>query len=160
LTNKGQPVVRARDEQALRALGWTIAGTAGVFCVLRDLRLSKVGDILSGASILTGFLFGTLVFAFQLRLRATDDPQVPNFGRLRRLIDQSFGRLTSAVVMALVTTALAVLSDVTAHTPASGQDATVSQWWTAALAVTGVRLMTLMPMLVWDLKRAYREIPG
>lgn len=150
----------ARDELALRVAGWVLAIGAGVLCLARDLHLTKVGDVLSGAAILTGFLFGTLVFVFQLRLRVTDDPHIPSFGRLRRLIDQSYGRLTAAVVVSLLVTALAVLSDVTAHTAGGGTDPAVSRWWTAAIAVAGVRLLTLMPMLVWDLTKAYREVPG
>ena len=36
----------------------------------------------------------------------------------------------------------------------------MSRWWTAVIAVFGVRLLTLMPQLVWDLTKAYREVPG
>ncbi len=150
---------RPRDEVALQVSGWILAIAAGLLCIGRDLRMTRAADVLSGASILTGFLFGTLVFAFQLRLRVTDDPHVPSFGRLRRLIDRSYGRLTAAVVAALLTTVAAVLADVTAHTGAAG-DPSVSRWWTALIAVFGVRLLTLMPQLVWDLTRAYREVPG
>jgi hypothetical protein len=150
---------RPRDEAALQAVGWTLATAVAVLCIARGLRMTRAADVLSGASILTGFLFGTLVFAFQLRLRVTDDPHVPSFGRLRKLIDRSYGRLTAAVVASLLTTIASVLADVTAHsTP--GEDPSVSRWWTAAIALFGVRLLTLMPQLVWDLTKAYREIPG
>ncbi len=148
------------DELALRIAGWALAIAAGALCLIRALHLTKVGDVLAGAAVLTGFLFGTLVFVFQLRLRITDDPHVPSFGRLRRLIDQSYGRLTAAVVTSLLLTALAVLADVTVHTQAAVADPAVSRWWTATIAVAGVRLLTLMPMLVWDLTKAYREVPG
>lgn len=151
---------RPRDEIALQLAGWALAAAAGLLCLVRGLRMTRAADVLSGASILTGFLFGTLVFAFQLRLRVTDDPHVPSFGRLRRLIDRSYGRLTAAVVAALLTTIAAVLADVTAHTGAAGADPSVSRWWTAVIAVFGVRLLTLMPQLVWDLTKAYREVPG
>jgi hypothetical protein len=150
---------RARDEVALQILGWGLASAVGVLCLARDLRLTRAGDVLSGASILTGFLFGTLVFAFQLRLRVTDDPHVPSFGRLRKLIDHSYGRLTAAVVGSLLTTAAAVIADVTAPSGPVG-DAGVSRWWTALIALFGVRLLVLMPQLVWDLTKAYREVPG
>lgn len=150
---------RPRDEVALQAVGWALAVGAGLLCVARGLRMTRAADVLSGASILTGFLFGTLVFAFQLRLRVTDDPHIPSFGRLRKLIDRSYGRLTAAVVASLLTTIAAVLADVTAHS-APGADPSVSRWWTAAIALFGVRLLTLMPQLVWDLTKAYREVPG
>ena len=96
---------RPRDEIALQAVGWA-AGCrqSGCSAWSRGLRMTRAADVLSGASILTGFLFGTLVFVFQLRLRVTDDPHIPSFGRLRRLIDRSYGRLTAAVVAALLTT--------------------------------------------------------
>jgi hypothetical protein len=151
---------RPRDEIALQLAGWVLALATGLLCLGRDLRMTRAADVLAGASILTGFLFGTLVFAFQLRLRVTDDPHVPSFGRLRRLIDRSYGRLTAAVVAALLTTIAAVLADVTAHSGAAGADPSVSRWWTAVIAVFGVRLLTLMPQLVWDLTKAYREVPG
>lgn len=150
---------RPRDEVALQVLGWVLATAAALLCIARGLRLTRAADVLSGASILTGFLFGTLVFAFQLRLRVTDDPHIPSFGRLRKLIDRSYGRLTAAVVAALLTTIAAVLADVTAHSEA-GADPSVSRWWTAAIALFGIRLLTLMPQLVWDLTKAYREVPG
>jgi hypothetical protein len=152
-------VSRPRDEFALQVAGWSLAVAAALLCVIRGLRMTRAADVLSGASILTGFLFGTLVFAFQLRLRVTDDPHVPSFGRLRRLIDRSYGRLTAAVVASLLTTIASVLADVTAHS-APGEDPSVSRWWTAAIALFGVRLLTLMPQLLWDLTKAYREIPG
>jgi hypothetical protein len=152
--------MRARDETAIRIASWMLTIAVAVLSVARDLRLARVGDVLSGASILTGFLFGTLVFVFQLRLRVTDDPHIPSFGRLRTLIDQSYGRLTAAVVASLLTTAFAVLADVTANTPVGGGDPSVSRWWTASIAAAGVRFLTLMPMLVWDLTKAYREVPG
>jgi hypothetical protein len=152
-------MTRPRDEVALQVAGWTMAAAIALLCIARGLRMTRAADVLSGASILTGFLFGTLVFAFQLRLRVTDDPHVPSFGRLRKLIDRSYGRLTAAVVAALLTTIAAVLADVTAHS-APGADPSVSRWWTAAIALFGVRLLTLMPQLVWDLAKAYREIPG
>lgn len=151
---------RPRDEVALQVLGWVLAAAVGVLCLARGLRLTRAADVLSGASILTGFLFGTLVFAFQLRLRVTDDPHVPSFGRLRRLIDRSYGRLTAAVVASLLTTAAAVIADVTAPSGPGGSDAGVSRWWTALIALFGVRLLVLMPQLVWDLSKAYREVPG
>ncbi len=151
---------RPRDEIAVQMTGWTLAAAAGVLCLARGLRMTRAADVLSGASILTGFLFGTLVFVFQLRLRVTDDPHIPSFGRLRRLIDRSYGRLTAAVVAALLTTIAAVLADVTAPGGAAAGDPGVSRWWTAAIAVFGVRVLTLMPQLVWDLTKAYREVPG
>lgn len=150
---------RQRDEFALQVIGWALAAAVALLCALRGLRLTRAADVLSGAAILTGFLFGTLVFAFQLRLRVTDDPHIPSFGRLRKLIDRSYGRLTAAVVAALLTTIGAVLADVTAHT-APGAEPSVSRWWTAAIALFGVRLLTLMPQLIWDLSKAYREVPG
>jgi hypothetical protein len=140
-------------------VGWAGAAAVALLCVWRGLRLTRAADVLSGAAILTGFLFGTLVFAFQLRLRITDDPHIPSFGRLRKLIDRSYGRLTAAVVAALLTTIASVLADVTAAT-APGAEPSVSRWWTAAIALFGVRLLTLMPQLVWDLSKAYREVPG
>src|SRR3954453_6587131 len=153
-------MTRPRDEVALQAAGWALALGVGVLCLVRGLRMTRAADVLAGASILTGFLLGTLVFAFQLRLRVTDDPHVPSFGRLRRLIDRSYGRLTAAVVAALLTTIVAVLADVTAPGGAGGAEPSGSRWWTAAIAVFGVRLLTLMPQLVWDLTKAYREVPG
>jgi hypothetical protein len=152
-------VSRPRDEVALQLAGWGLSAAVAVLCIARGLRLTRAADVLSGAAILTGFLFGTLVFAFQLRLRVTDDPHIPSFGRLRKLIDRSYGRLTAAVVAALLTTVAAVLADVTAHT-APGAEPSVSRWWTAAIAIFGIRLLTLMPQLVWDLTKAYREVPG
>ncbi|HEX4018002.1 MAG TPA: hypothetical protein VHX15_14800 [Frankiaceae bacterium] len=150
---------RPRDELALQVGGWLLAAAAAVLCMARGLRLTRAADVLSGAAILTGFLFGALVFVFQLRLRVTDDPHIPSFGRLRVLIDRTYGRLTGAVVAALLTTITAVLADVTAHT-APGAEPSVSRWWTAIIALFGVRLLTLMPQLVWDLTKAYREVPG
>jgi hypothetical protein len=149
---------RGRDEVALQAVGWLLAVGIGLLCLAQDLRMARAADVLSGAAILTGFLFGTLVFVFQLRLRVTDDPYIPSFGRLRRLIDRSYGRLTAAVVAALLTTVFAVLADVTARAGSSAPS--VSPWWTAGIAIFGVRLLTLMPQLVWDLTKAYREVPG
>jgi hypothetical protein len=150
---------RPRDERIIGAVSWLICAGVAAVCIARDLRMVRVGDVLSGASILAGFLFGTLVFVFQLRLRITDDPHVPNFGRLRTMIDRSFGRFAEAVVVAVLCTGLTVIADVTAHTDGTGTSS-ISQWWTAAIALVGVRLLTLMPLLVWDLWKAYSEIPG
>ena len=150
---------RPRDERTLQVAGWVLAAAIALLCLVRGLRLTRAADVLAGAAILTGFLFGTLVFAFQLRLRVTDDPHIPSFGQLRKQLDRSYGRLTAAVVAALLTTIAAVLADVTAHST-RGAEPSVSRWWTAAIALFGIRLLTLMPQLVWDLTRAYREVPG
>lgn len=91
---------RPRDELVIRSISWLASIAIGVVCVVRDLRMERVGDVLTGASILAGFLFGTLVFVFQLRLRITDDQNIPSFGRLRTMIDQSFLRFAEAVVVA------------------------------------------------------------
>ncbi len=152
--------VNERGERPLRYSGWLIGVSVAAIGVVRDLRLIPVGDVLGATSILTGFLFGTLVFVFQLRLRITDDPHVPNFGRLRRFIDLSFGHLSEATVTAIALTAVAVLADVTAHLPTDGSPPSVNRWYTASIALLGVRLLALMPLVVWDLRKAYREVPG
>jgi len=78
-------------------------GLLAIACFGLDLRLRTASDVLTGASIMTGFLFGFVLFAFQLRLRVTDDAHLPKFGSLRGLINRAFGRGVQAVVVSLAT---------------------------------------------------------
>lgn len=67
-----------------------------------DLRIVAAGQVLAAVSILGGFLFGLLTFVFQLRIGATNDPRVPQGGRMARLLDELFYNVAYTTFVAFV----------------------------------------------------------
>lgn len=150
-----------RGEAAATRVAWIPGAGVAAFCLGLNLQMTNVADVLTGSSIMTGFLFGFVLFAFQLRLRVTDDAHIPNFGALRGLINRSFNRSIEAVLVSLGTTVIAVCADNFQHPGAIvGAPSHVDRYWTAGIAFLGLRLVALVVMAVYDLYRAYLQTPG
>jgi hypothetical protein len=147
-------------EKITVGLMWLLAASAAALTIIKHGQTRQISDVIAGVAILTGFLFAQLLFIFQLRMRITDSSTIPNYGALRRLINASFGRAELAVLSALATTVTAVLANAFSRKTVAGVDSYPGRWWTAALLFLGVQTVWLMLMTVWDLHRAYRQMPG
>lgn len=136
---------------ALLTLGSSIVAAA-----LWQWQIPSLTSIISGVAITGGFLFGLLIFVFQLRLQIAHDPRVQQRKQVPRLIDQLFGLVLVASATAGVLTALLVLASLTVSTNIVGAQLAPSEWWSPAIATTGVFLLTLLVLVLMRVRGAYR----
>lgn len=143
-----------------RATLYGFPAAAGVTIAFFGVELQGIGEIVGGLSILAGFLFGMVVFVFQLRMQVSNDPRVAQGGRLPRLIDQLFANVSYAVLVGFVTASLAIAASATRATvPGSPGDLLpVNPWWSAGLVFLFVHLMLLLGMALRRTRAAYREL--
>lgn len=106
------------------------------------------GQLLAGLAVLTGFVFGLLVFVFQLKLSATQDPRVPAGGILSNLLDELFANIAYTVLVGLVSVVLILVSTSigSALPPAAGATTVLNTVWSAVVvgALAHFSLMLLM----------------
>jgi hypothetical protein len=131
---------------------------AAVSCGVFNVQLQGISEIVGGLSILAGFLFGLVVFVFQLRLQVTNDPRVAPHGRLPRLIDQLFANVSYAVLVGLLTTGTAIAASATRTPDPSGNLLAVNRWWSAVLVFLFFHLMLLLAMALRRTRAAYLEL--
>lgn len=132
---------------------------AAVPMAVYGVELQGIGEVVGGLSILAGFLFGLVIFVFQLRLQVTHDPRVAPQGRLPRLLDQLFANVSYAVLVGLVTAAAAIAASATRSVnPATGDLMAVNRWWSAALVYLFAHLLLLLAMALRRTRAAYREL--
>lgn len=132
---------------------------AAILIAVFRVELQGIDDVVGGLSILAGFLFGLLIFVFQLRLQVTNDPRVARQGLLPRLLDQLFSNVSYAVLVGFVTATVAIAASATRTPfPDSADLMAVNRWWSAVLVALFVHLMLMLAMALRRLRTAYREL--
>jgi hypothetical protein len=148
----------------------------GVFVALTvaGFRVTIVGDLIAGFSVLAGFLFGLVIFVFQLRLGMTTDPRVQTKALLPTLIDQTFSNVLYAVLVSFALIAATVAAAATEPhtelviTPAAvpGGSPTVEagvalglEPWVSGIVIgLAVHLLAVVGMCLSRTRRAYIEL--
>lgn len=139
-------------------------------------RLTIMGDLIAGFSVLAGFLFGLVIFVFQLRLGLTTDPRVQSKTLLPALIDQTFSNVLYAVLVSFALIAATVAAAATeprtepvvvpAMTPGSAPSIEVGvalglePWVSGAVIALAVHLLAVVGMCLTRTRRAYIELKG
>lgn len=82
----------------------------GAYSLWQDFRAKDVGSFLGGIAVFAALLFALVVFVFQLRISAGNNPQTQNKDRLLKLLDQLFANVSYAVLIGLATTFLGIIS--------------------------------------------------
>lgn len=137
-------------------------------------RITIVGDLIAGFSVLAGFLFGLVIFVFQLRLGMSSDPRVQSKALLPTLIDQTFSNVLYAVVVAFTLIAATVVAAATEpHTPVvvtppatpggqstfdAGMSLGLEPWVSALVIGLAVHLLAVVGMCLSRTRRAYIEL--
>ncbi len=146
----------------------------GVAIWWAGFRVTIVGDLIAGFSVLAGFLFGLVIFVFQLRLGMTTDPRVQTKALLPTLVDQTFSNVLYAVLVSFALIATTVTAAATEPhtkpvvTPAAIPGGTPQSEAGVALglepAVSGVviglavHLLAVVIMCLSRTRRAYIEL--
>jgi hypothetical protein len=131
---------------------------AGAITKFYGVRLDGIGEVVGGLSILAGFLFGILIFVFQLRMQAASDPRVAPQGSLVKLLDQLFANVNYSVVVGFLTATVAIAASATRVTCPDGSVEPLNQWWSSVLVVLFLHLMLLLGMALKRLAKAYQEL--
>lgn len=137
-------------------------------------RVTIVGDLIAGFAVLSGFLFGLVIFVFQLRLGMTTDPRVQSKALLPTLIDQLFSNVLYAVLVSFALIAATVGAAATEPhidpvvTPAAvaGGSPTVEvglalglePWVSGVVISLAVHLLAVVGMCLSRTRRAYIEL--
>lgn len=137
-------------------------------------RVGIIGDLLAGFAVLAGFLFGLVIFVFQLRLGTTSDPRTQSKLLLPTLIDQLFANVLYAVLVSFSLTAVTVAAAATephaqpsipATTPAqtvvvveSAVALGLEPWVSALVIALAVHLLAVVGMCLTRTRRAYLEL--
>ena len=145
----------------------------GVAIWQAGFRVAIVGDLIAGFSVLAGFLFGLVIFVFQLRLGMTTDPRMQTKTLLPTLIDQTFSNVLYAVVVSftlIVATVAAAATEphsdpVVTPAPAGGISTIVAgaalglePWVSGAVICLAVHLLAVVGMCLSRTRRAYIEL--
>ena len=147
---------------------------AGVAIWLLGYRVTIVGDLIAGFSVLAGFLFGLVIFVFQLRLGMTPDPRVQTKALLPTLIDQTFSNVLYAVLVSFALIAASVAAAATEPhtdpviTPASAEGGSptveagialgLEPWVSGMVIGLAVHLLAVVGMCLSRTRRAYIEL--
>lgn len=146
----------------------------GVAIWLSGFRVAIVGDLIAGFSVLAGFLFGLVIFVFQLRLGITSDPRIQTKALLPTLIDQTFSNVLYAVLVsfALIATTVAAAATephtdpVVTPSAVEGGQASIEAgvalglepWVSAVVIGLAVHLLAVVGMCLSRTRRAYIEL--
>jgi hypothetical protein len=138
----------------------------GGFVVWAQFRVTIIGELIAGFSVLAGFLFGLVIFVFQLRLGMSHDPRVQTRAKLPGLIDELFSNVLYAVGVAFALIFLAVVAaateplviDLTTPAAQAGSAAVVlvglDPWVSAAVVVVAAHLLAVIAMCMKRTRRA------
>ena len=137
-------------------------------------RITIVGDLIAGFSVLAGFLFGLVIFVFQLRLGMTADPRVQSKLLLPTLIDQLFANVLYAVLVSFALIAVTVAAAATEPhaepvmatvvAPAipfvvtPGAALGLEPWVSAVVIGLAAHLLAVVGMCLSRTRRAYFEL--
>ncbi|MDB6425871.1 hypothetical protein [Curtobacterium sp. 20TX0008] len=120
--------------------------------------MNDASAIVGGASVLSGFLFGVVVYVFQLRQSLVHDPRVQGQARLPVLIDELFSNVVYAVLVSFALTAAALVIAATQSHDAKGVLVPTEPVVAAALVLVAAHLLAVVVMCMKRLRRAYEEL--
>lgn len=121
-------------------------------------RINDSSAIVGGASVLSGFLFGVVIYVFQMRQSLSHDPRVQRQALLPRLVDELFANVLYAVVVSFVLTSAALVTAATQEYTKQGVLIPTNPWITGTLVLVAVHLFAVVWMCVKRLRSAYREL--
>lgn len=122
-------------------LGWTMGG---------------VGELLGGMAILTGLLFGLVVWTFQLRMTAGANPAQQS--SVTSFLDELFANVLYSVLVGILTVALIVAETSFQVDPSGVADPRAGQWWTAVLLVVISHFLLTLAMCLKRVRAAYHKM--
>lgn len=94
----------------LRSVGkyFVLPVISGTILTAVGVRVSDASELISGASILSGFLFGLSIFIFELKLKMIDDQNIPKASPNKERVDRLFANVVYSMFVGLVLVACAV----------------------------------------------------
>lgn len=117
-------------------------------------RATDIGAFLGGVAVFAALLFALVVFVFQLRITAGNDPVASGRKILLRLLDELFANVSYAVLVGLLTTCLGIVAIWVGH------EENGSPVWVSCLLVgTVVHLVLTILMCLKRINSAYRMMP-
>lgn len=134
-----------RDMLALAGVPTVVSGLAW----WEGFSLAGVGEILGGVAILAGFVFGLLVYVFDLRLDAAKDPRVPAGGQLHDLLNELFVNVAYAALIGVATVVAIVVPLGMGMQDSEGR---LSAWASILPVLLGVHFILCLLMCI---KRTY-----
>lgn len=117
-----------------------------------SIELRDVGQIVAGLAIFGGFMFGLVVYVFQLRLEAAREPGVRKDSALAKLLDELFANVSYAVLVCLAGAAAAVAASTMGSPDKAGR---LGVWWSVVLVFFLVHALIVIGMCVKRTRRAY-----
>jgi len=146
----------------------------GLTIWISGFHITIVGDLIAGFSVLAGFLFGLVIFVFQLRLGMTADPRVQSKLELPTLVDQLFANVLYAVLVSFalisVTVAAAatephgepvmaaVVAPAVSYVITPGAALGLEPWVSAVVIGLAAHLLAVILMSLKRTRRAYMEL--
>ncbi|MCU0116098.1 hypothetical protein [Curtobacterium poinsettiae] len=121
-------------------------------------RINDASAIVGGASVLSGFLFGVVIYVFQMRQGISHDPRVQRRALLPQLVDELFANVLYAVVVSFAVTAGALVVAATQDHTKAGVLVPTGSWITALLVLGAAHLFGVVWMCVKRLRSSYREL--
>lgn len=140
---------KVRVLDVLSQLGLPLA--AGALVWWRGITLSGASQLLSGVAILAGFVFGLLVFVFQLRLQAVEDPRIANEGPVTTLLDELFANVAYTALVGLAT-AVVIMAPLAVETRTG-----LALPWSIVTVVFSTHFVLLLMMCVKRTDVAYQR---
>lgn len=147
---------RVLARHVLAQVAFPLAGAAVILGI--GSRFSNIGDMIAGFAVLAGFLFGLVIFVFQLRLGMSHDPRVQEKVNLPTLIDQLFANVLYAVFVSFVLTLVAIAVGATEGHDRNGTALGVEPWMAALITVIGLHLLAVVLMCLKRTRTAYVEL--
>lgn len=129
---------------------------AALLSWLTPWRIPSINEAIAGVSITGGLLFGLLVFTFQLRLQVSHDPRTQQRLQVPRLIDQLFGTVVVATVVAGALVLALLIAGATSGPPLFGIQAPLHWGWSLALLPLTAFYFTLLFSIIGRVRTAYR----
>jgi MFS superfamily sulfate permease-like transporter len=139
-------------------LGYAIPVIVGVWTWAGNVRFGAVGELISGVSILAGFLFGLSIFIFELRVRVSQDsrPQRPLL--LPPLVDELFQNVTYSVGASVFTVAIAIAAASMQDHNLKGVALGLEPWISGVVVALSVHLLAMLFTCLKRTRTAYEAL--
>jgi hypothetical protein len=136
----------------------------GIVTGLAGWRISIVGELISAIAIITGLLFGLVIFLFQLRLQLGAPDAATRVPRpVVDLIDQMFANVAYAIVVGFLTTAVTLIGAALREPGKVGVTAApepMSSLMTALVLALVAHFLLCLAMCLKRLVTAYSRLAG
>lgn len=146
------------DDGESRAWG-AIVGTyalpivAGASAFWPGVTVYMGSEILAGVAIFAGFVFGLMIFVFQLRLQAGSDPRIHEGDALIGLLDDLYHNVSYTALVGIITgCALGIAVGI------SKPGEPLSMWWTFGALSLCLHFVLTMLMCIRRTSVAYSHL--